>query len=84
MFLIALFIVIVTFFIGYPLLGAFGYMNAVNKSVMIGALCYILGILILVLLQKFTPHNLVVLLIVVELVVLIYRLFYVKKVLDEN
>ncbi|WP_342508547.1 oligosaccharide flippase family protein [Sporosarcina sp. FSL K6-2383] len=63
--------------LGYPLLGAMGYTGEVNKSVIIASVFHIVILLISIPFLSVIHVTLYVL--ITELIVFLYRLYYVKK-----
>lgn len=78
-FLVANFIVVPSVLMGYPFLGALGYSEYANKSVINGSVIHILGLIILVLSNDINIYNVTSLVIITELVVLMQRIFWIKE-----
>ena len=76
LFSILILIVMPSIFLGYPLLGALGYTNVVNKSVLIPSVFHVSIIAILAIIGAITPLNVIILLFITEALVLYNRLKY--------
>jgi PST family polysaccharide transporter len=68
--------------LGYPFLGVLGYEKEVNLSVMYGALLHLLGLGILLFLERFNLYSVAMMMVVTEVFVLLYRGYsiYQKRV----
>ena len=69
----------VSILIGYPLLGAFGYMNYANKSLIYASIVYMIFILIACLILK-NIYLAVFSLVLYQITSVFFRLYYIKKV----
>lgn len=78
-FLIANLIVVPSILIGYPFLGALGFSNYANKSVINGSIVHLLGLTILILMDNITIYNVAFMIIITELLVLGLRTFWIKE-----
>lgn len=65
--------------VGYPLLGAMGYTNIANNSVIIASIVHVLGLVILFLTGKINIYTIATMVLVTEFVVFLIRMTYVKK-----
>jgi PST family polysaccharide transporter len=73
LFAILILIIMPSVFIGYPLLGAMGFTNVVNRSVLFPASLHVALIILLVLTGHVTALNVISVLFVTEILVLLYR-----------
>ena len=78
-FLITILIVVPSILLGYPFLGALGYIKDANYSVVLASLFYIIGIIILIILKSINIYSIALMVFVPELVVFVYRLSKVIK-----
>lgn len=78
-FLIANLLVVPSILIGYPFLGALGFSNYANKSVINGSIIHLLGLTILILMDNITIYSVVFMIIITELLVLGQRTFWIKE-----
>lgn len=78
-FLIANLLVVPSILIGYPFLGALGFSNYANKSVINGSIVHLLGLTILILMDNITIYNVAFMIIITELLVLGQRTFWIKE-----
>ena len=68
----------ISILIGYPLLGAFGYMNYANKSLIYSSIIYVIFILLSCVILK-NIYLAVLSLVIYQIIAMILRLFYIKK-----
>lgn len=78
-FLITILIVVPSILLGYPFLGALGYIKDANYSVVLASLFYIIGIIILIIFKSINIYSIALMVFVPELVVFVYRLSKVIK-----
>ena len=78
-FLIANLIVVPSILIGYPFLGALGFSNYANRSVINGSIVHLLGLTSLILADNITIYNVAFMIIITELLVLGQRTFWIKE-----
>ncbi|MGO3889794.1 MAG: oligosaccharide flippase family protein [Paenalcaligenes sp.] len=83
-FMIALLFAIPATILGYPLLGAMGNSRAANRSVMAGGIVQVLGLMFLYLYGEISAATVVVTVIMAEIMVFSYRLFFARKILWNN
>lgn len=72
-------IMLPTYLLGFPVLGAMGHSSKANLSVIIGSLFHAIGLLLLLLFFKITILNIIVLTIFTELLILVIRIYYIIK-----
>lgn len=77
--LITILIVVPSILLGYPLLGALGYVKDANYSVVLASLFYIIGIMLLILFNSINIYSIAIMVFIPELVVFLYRLSKVIK-----
>ena len=65
--------------LGYPLLGALGYTNKANGSVIIGSILHIAGLITLFITSLMNVYTIAVMVVITESIVFIIRTFYVWK-----
>ncbi len=70
---------LISMLIGYPVLGAAGKAKYVNRSVLIGALSHLMVISILFVTNLLSSELLAGSLVLTELVILLYRLYFLRK-----
>ena len=70
---------LISMLIGYPVLGAMGQAKYVNRSVLVGACAHLLFIAALWLMNILSSEMLAVSLVSTELIILLFRLFYLKR-----
>jgi len=68
----------ISILIGYPLLGAFGYMNYANKSLIYSSIIYVILISFFCLILK-NIYLAVLSLAIYQIIAMFFRLFYIKK-----
>jgi PST family polysaccharide transporter len=78
-FSLAIIFVTPSLLIGYPLLGAVGYHNYVNWSVIYGSIFHILGIFTLIFIHKVLPEFIAFLTLLTEVIVFYLRFKGIKK-----
>ena len=64
---------------GYPLLGALGYTNKANSSVVIGSILHIIGLITLFVTDLMNVYTIAAMVVITESVVFIIRAYYVWK-----
>lgn len=69
----------ISILIGYPLLGAFGYMNYANKSLIYSSIIYVILISFFCLILK-NIYLAVLCLVIYQIIAMFFRLFYIKKI----
>lgn len=72
-------IMLPTYLLGFPMLGAMGHSSKANTSVIVGSLFHVIGLLLLFLFSKIIIIKLIVLTIFTELLILFIRIYYVIK-----
>ena len=65
--------------LGYPLLGAMGFINEANKSVIIASITHIIGLGILYLMDKITPYSIAYMVLCSETLLFLQWSFYIIK-----
>ena len=78
-FALSLFVLIFVDVLGYPFLGAFGYVKETNNGYIFGGIYNAIGLIILYLLDVITIFNVAILVSSTYLVMLMHRLYYVYK-----
>ena len=78
-FLIAMFIVVPSILLGYPFLGALGFSKYANMSVIYGSIFHLVGLGILISIDKITIYNVAVMVITTELLVLSTRIYWIRR-----
>ena len=84
-FLLANLVTVPSVLIGYPLLGALGYTQYANSSVIFGSFIHFLGLSVLVFFGNVNIYSVVLMVVLTELFVFTYRMFWVinKKLYNE-
>ncbi|MCX7641046.1 MAG: oligosaccharide flippase family protein, partial [Elusimicrobiales bacterium] len=77
--LLSAIVVIPSIMMGYPFLGAMGYTNFANISVIYGSLIHLLGLIILSFLSLINIYLIAIMVVITESFVLIYRIYLSKK-----
>lgn len=80
--LIASLIVVPSIMIGYPYLGAMGYSQYANKSVIVGSIFHLFGLGLLVLFDLINLYSIALMVIITELIVFLVRVYYVKMYIE--
>jgi len=78
-FLLAAVVVVPSILLGYPFLGALGFANYANSSVIYGSVFHILGLSILVLMHKISIYNVAYLVVGTEVLIFCIRLYWIKR-----
>lgn len=77
--LIAALVVVPTILIGYPFLGALGFSNEANKSVIFGSICHLFGLLILVIFNQINIYSVAFMVVLTEVFVFSYRIMKIRS-----
>jgi polysaccharide transporter, PST family len=83
-FLIALCANVPSSLLGYPLLGALGHSSFINKTVIIGGFLYLMLLIILILINKIGPIQIVTTILFIELFILILRINKARNISMDN
>ena len=78
-FLLANLIVVPSILMGYPLLGALGFSQYANMSVITGSILHLMGLFLLVITNTITIYSVASMVIITELSVLGVRTFWIKE-----
>ncbi len=78
-FLLVAVFVVPSILLGYPLLGALGFSNYANKSVIYGSIIHIIGLSFLSICNLITIYNVAFMVLFTEVLVLSLRVFWVKR-----
>lgn len=78
-FLLVNLVTVPSILLGYPFLGALGYANHANRSVIIGSLVHSVALLLFILIDAVSIYSLVYAVLVTELTVFLYRFFWVEN-----
>lgn len=72
--------------LGFPLLGALGYIKETNSCYIIGGLYNLLGLLILYITSAISIYSITILVVTTYLIMFIHRIYYIKKfkILEEG
>ncbi len=65
--------------LGYPLLGAFGYVKETNNGYMVGGIYNLIGLMILYLLNNITIYTVAFLVSSTYIIIFLHRIYYVNK-----
>ena len=65
--------------LGYPLLGAFGYVKETNNGYIIGGIYNLIGLIILYLLNNITIYSIAFLISSTYIIMFLHRVYYVRK-----
>ncbi|ERF78951.1 oligosaccharide flippase family protein [Gallibacterium anatis] len=65
--------------LGYPFLGALGYVEEANNSIIFGAVLHMISILFLYVTYSISPINIMIATLITEIFILVYRVFYSYK-----
>ncbi len=74
-----IFVIFLSMYIGLPLLGAYNHTKEVNLSTIIGSITHVLGLSLLFILHRFTPYSIIIMSILSTTIILLIRIFYIKK-----
>lgn len=77
--LIAILVTLPSSLIGYPVLGALGFSNYVNKSIIYASILHILGLGCLFILKEITPFNVAFMVVITESFIFLSRVFYIRR-----
>lgn len=77
--LVANLITVPSILLGYPFLAALGFTNHANNSVIAGSMLHLTGLIMLTSLSLVTIYNVAFMVVITELAVLIYRVFWVRS-----
>ncbi len=77
--LIAALVVVPTILIGYPFLGALGFSNEANRSVIFGSFVHLLGLLILVIFHQISIYSVASMVVLTEIFVFSYRIIKIRS-----
>lgn len=77
--LVAIVFSVISMLHGYPLLGALGFPNYANNSVMLASVFHLSGIIMMYYFDMLSPTSLAVLIVLTQGIDCLYRLFFVKK-----
>ncbi len=77
--LIAALVVVPTILIGYPFLGALGFSNEANRSVIFGSIVHLLGLLILVIFNHIGIYSVASMVVLTEIFVFSYRIIKIRS-----
>ncbi len=77
--LLTIFIVVPSTLLGYPLLGALGYVKDANYSVVLASMFYIIGVAILIILDSVNIYSIAFMVFLPEFIVFSYRFIKVRK-----
>lgn len=72
-------IMLPTYLLGFPMLGAMGLSSKANLSVIVGAFFHVSGLILLFIFFKITILNVIILTIFTELLILFIRLYFIIK-----
>ena len=65
--------------LGFPLLGAFGYVKETNNGYIVGGICNLIGLVILYLLNNITTYTVAFLVSSTYIIMFLHRIYYVNK-----
>ena len=68
-----------TYLLGFPVLGAMGFANKANKTVIIGSIFHLLGLIVLFVIGMITINSIIILTIITEFIILKLRIYYILK-----
>lgn len=65
--------------LGYPLLGAFGYVKETNNGYIVGGIYNLIGLIMLYLLNNITIYSVAFLVSSTYIIIFLHRIYYVNK-----
>jgi PST family polysaccharide transporter len=77
--LLAVLLIVPSILLGYPYLGALGFSNYANLSVVYGSIFHIIGLIILIIFDKLNIYNVALMVFATESLVLATRIHWIRK-----